>query len=148
MDEHRKPYEAALWDPTEKPKQVVEQRWFIGAHADVGGGYEDRRLSDITLSWMQDNARSCGLRLDPSRVPKVTNADMDGSVADSFRGFLGGLFSLFHTRYYRPVGRLRFGQEAVDASVHDRLNRDLAYRPRNPGLTETTAIAGSGANTA
>jgi len=127
---------------------VVEQRWFIGAHADVGGGYEDRRLSDITLSWMQDKARSCGLRLDPSRVPKVTNADMDGSVADSFRGFLGGLFSLFHTRYYRPVGHLRFGQEAVDASVHDRLNRDLTYRPRNPGLTETTAIAGSGANTA
>ncbi len=136
VDEHRKPYEAALWDPTEKPKQVIEQRWFIGAHADIGGGYNDRRLSDITLRWMQDKAQSCGLRIDPSGIPKVTNANADGSVANSFRAFLGGLFSLFHTRYYRPVGRLRFGQEIVDATLQDRRSRDLTYRPQNPGLTE------------
>jgi uncharacterized protein (DUF2235 family) len=148
VDEHRKPYEAALWDPTEKPKQVVEQRWFIGAHADVGGGYEDRRLSDISLGWMQDKARSCGLGLDPSGVPKVTDANGDGSVADSFRGFLGGLFSLFHTRYYRPVGRLRFGQEAVDTSVEGRRSRDFAYRPRNPGLADTPAVSGGAASSA
>jgi len=136
VDEHRKPYEAALWDPREKPKQVVEQRWFIGAHADIGGGYDDRRLSDITLRWMQEKAQLCGLRLDPSGIPDVTNTNADGSVADSFREFLNGLFSLFHARYYRPVGRLQFGQEAVDNTVQDRRNRDLTYRPQNPGLTE------------
>lgn len=136
VDEHRKPYEAALWDPKEKPKQMIEQRWFIGAHADVGGGYDDRRLSDITLRWMQEKAQSCGLRLDPRGMPNVTSANADGSVADSFRAFLGGLFSRFHARYYRPVGRLQFGLEILDATVEDRRNRDLTYRPQNPGLTE------------
>ena len=24
----------------------VEQRWFVGAHTDMGGGYPDARLSD------------------------------------------------------------------------------------------------------
>jgi uncharacterized protein (DUF2235 family) len=136
VDEHRKPYEAALWDPREKPKQVIEQRWFIGAHADIGGGYDDRRLSDITLRWMQQKAQLCGLRLDPAGIPNVSSTNADGSVADSFRAFLGGLFSLFHARYYRAVGRLQFGQEAVDATVQDRRNRDLMYRPQNPGLSE------------
>src|SRR5262249_15623870 len=55
LDEHRVDYGACLWEPGERPGQTLEQRWFIGAHADVGGGYGDgqghaeRRLSDITL---------------------------------------------------------------------------------------------------
>ena len=43
VDEHREAYARALWAPKQKPEQV-EQRWFVGAHADVGGGYADRRL--------------------------------------------------------------------------------------------------------
>jgi uncharacterized protein (DUF2235 family) len=142
VDEHRKPYEATLWNPREKPKQIVEQRWFIGAHADVGGGYDDRRLSDITLRWMQDKAESCGLRLDPRGVPDVTDANAEGSITDSFRAFLGGLFSLFQTRYYRPIGRLRFGHEVVDATVQDRGSREVTYRPKNPGLNEVSLVSG------
>ena len=30
--------------------------WFAGAHADVGGGYPDTRLSDIALNWMAAEA--------------------------------------------------------------------------------------------
>jgi len=30
----------------------VLQRVFIGGHADVGGGYKEKGLSDITLGWM------------------------------------------------------------------------------------------------
>src|SRR5262249_39840724 len=62
-DEHRQPYAATLWDPKKKLDQVVEQRWFLGAHADVGGGYKDRQLSDITLNWMQLRAQACGLEV-------------------------------------------------------------------------------------
>ena len=42
VDENREPYKVTLWAPNERPRQVLEQRWFIGAHADVGGGYESR----------------------------------------------------------------------------------------------------------
>ena len=53
IDEHRQDYMATLWNPDTAPQQKLEQRWFVGAHCDVGGGYKDRRLSDITLGWMQ-----------------------------------------------------------------------------------------------
>jgi hypothetical protein len=62
IDEHRWPFDAALWrmPPFKKYDTVVEQVWFSGAHADVGGGYivEESRdadtayADDITLDWM------------------------------------------------------------------------------------------------
>jgi Uncharacterized alpha/beta hydrolase domain (DUF2235) len=62
IDEHRWPFEAALWrmPPFKKYDTAVEQVWFSGAHADVGGGYivEESRdgkaayADDITLDWM------------------------------------------------------------------------------------------------
>jgi hypothetical protein len=62
IDEHRWPFEAALWrmPPFKKYDTVVEQVWFSGAHSDVGGGYivEESRdadtpyADDITLDWM------------------------------------------------------------------------------------------------
>jgi uncharacterized protein (DUF2235 family) len=63
IDEQRQPFEPSLWRRSKFKKfhTVVEQVWFPGAHADVGGGYisEERRLQDrldalddLTLDWM------------------------------------------------------------------------------------------------
>jgi hypothetical protein len=70
LDEHRDSFQAAIW---RKPKfvdisSVTEQVWFVGAHADIGGGYISshdrfidvpgreqvarRCLDDISLDWM------------------------------------------------------------------------------------------------
>ncbi|KAI0001828.1 hypothetical protein BJV77DRAFT_16954 [Russula vinacea] len=35
--------------------QILKQCWFAGSHADIGGGYKERDLSDITLFWMVAN---------------------------------------------------------------------------------------------
>ncbi|MBY0332272.1 MAG: DUF2235 domain-containing protein [Acetobacteraceae bacterium] len=134
VDEHREPYAVTLWDPIRKLDQRVEQRWFVGAHCDVGGGYQDRGLSDVTLAWMQRCAMECGLELHPGAVPAVGEAQALGALTDSFANFLEGLFRLFSRRFYRPVRRAQFGQEQVDETVHLRLKRDVAYRPKNPGL--------------
>jgi hypothetical protein len=63
IDEQRQPFEPSLWRRSKfkKFKTAVEQVWFPGAHADVGGGYvdEERRskerldaLDDLPLDWM------------------------------------------------------------------------------------------------
>ena len=85
VDEHREPYAPSLWDPKEKPRQTIEQRWFVGAHADVGGGYESRHLSDIALAWMQQKAQACGLHLDPSGIAAVRPENAAGALADFLR---------------------------------------------------------------
>ncbi len=36
IDEHRRHYDACLWSPKTEPQQNLEQRWFVGAHCDVG----------------------------------------------------------------------------------------------------------------
>ena len=58
IDEHRMEFEAAVWDvPRRGGYQTVEQVWFPGVHANVGGGCEDKGLSDLTLDWMLKRVR-------------------------------------------------------------------------------------------
>ncbi|HXG52488.1 MAG TPA: DUF2235 domain-containing protein [candidate division Zixibacteria bacterium] len=131
IDEHRKDYDVCLWDPESPPGQALEQRWFVGAHCDVGGGYPDRGLSDIALGWMQDRAASLGLALE--RV----EARPDGYLApftDSYREFLRGLYARRKPRHYRAIGSTRFGNEVVDESVQRRRRKDRTYEPQNDGL--------------
>jgi uncharacterized protein (DUF2235 family) len=132
LDEFREDYAICLWDPPEKPEQTVEQRWFVGAHSDVGGGYPDRRLSDLTLRWMQDRAAAVGLGLTP-----VTLGDdnFGGTLTDSYSQFLDGVYAKIHPRYVRPVLTTSFGGEILDSSIERRRRAGaLAYQPTNLGL--------------
>src|SRR5215510_905023 len=53
IDEKRGPFQATLWQyPNHKYFKHVEQVWFPGVHANVGGGYENTGLSDRSLFWM------------------------------------------------------------------------------------------------
>jgi uncharacterized protein (DUF2235 family) len=131
IDEHRVDYAATLWAPKEKPGQYVEQRWFAGAHCDVGGGYPDRRLSDLTLRWMQDRASDAGLGLDAVSAPPE---NFRGEATDSYAAFLDGLYAKQRPPYLRTIAAT-LGNETVDDSV-ERRRRDptLAYAPGNQTL--------------
>jgi uncharacterized protein (DUF2235 family) len=131
LDEHREEFEVCLWTPSSKLGQTLEQRWFIGAHADVGGGYPDRRLSDITLRWMQDHAASCGLALTPIAVDP---SDYLGGPTDSYAQFLDGLYKDKVPPYERPVLSTAFGAEVLDPTINQRRTSDPTYTPLNPGL--------------
>jgi hypothetical protein len=55
LDEKRKSFLPTLWQQDAAAKangQVLKQVWFAGVHTNVGGGYEEHGLSDITLAWM------------------------------------------------------------------------------------------------
>jgi uncharacterized protein (DUF2235 family) len=60
INERRSPFTPTLWYAKPKPGQTVEQRWFVGVHSDVGGGYPEPGLSDIALEWMLDRASTVG----------------------------------------------------------------------------------------
>jgi uncharacterized protein (DUF2235 family) len=135
IDEHRRDYDVCLWNPDTAPAQVLEQRWFMGAHCDVGGGYEDRRLSDLTLRWMQDKAVALGLAVDPVTVGAQNYL---GEFTDSYARFLGGVYAKKNARHYRAFGGTRFGNETVDESVTQRRKEDRDYQPQNNGLPKLT----------
>ncbi|KAI0825059.1 hypothetical protein BC628DRAFT_1375260 [Trametes gibbosa] len=58
LNEHRADFDCAKFEQTEEGRskgQQLKQCWFIGSHCDIGGGYEEHDLSDITLNWMISN---------------------------------------------------------------------------------------------
>ena len=62
IDDDRLWFHPSLWTKKTREEQIVEQVWFSGAHTDVGGGFNEPGLSDITLEWMLEKAVSFGLR--------------------------------------------------------------------------------------
>ncbi len=149
IDEHRQAFVPTLWVKN-TPKQGdtypardlahVEQRWFVGAHANVGGGYENDLLAQIPLKWIMSRAVAHGL---------VFNDDvqLDGDestcqVRDSYAEMAHGLYALatFGKHYYRPIGASAVDNgdsttttinETIDASVFERWRKLSDYRPQN-----------------
>ena len=79
IDERRRSFSTTAWVPSttspENPDRepVVEQVWFAGAHANVGGGYKQTGLSDQSLVWMM------------SRIQDQTGLEFDGDyIKDNF----------------------------------------------------------------
>ena len=54
LDERRGPFSPALWEKRDNDNQNcnLKQVWFPGVHSNVGGGYDDKELSNLTLAWM------------------------------------------------------------------------------------------------
>jgi uncharacterized protein (DUF2235 family) len=164
LDEQREPYQAVLWtnfvpdkhdpgDAAQVDNRMVEQRWFAGAHCNVGGGYRNDLLPQRPLAWMQGKARDCGLAFRSTVV--VTDEDLEMEPCDSYAEFLGGLWRMFKCfpvcrRYERwvmsePVRKEKPGKgtkridagwvetvnERIDLSIFLRGQRYPHYRPAN-----------------
>ena len=121
MDEHRPDFAATMWSNAKQPApgQNVEQRWFPGSHADVGGGYTDGKLQQIPLQWMQEKAKKCGLQFTEDVV--VDNGAYLALLHDSLGKFMFRLYAKLPWvyPYYRPLG---LGvNEQIDDSVWKRI---------------------------
>lgn len=74
IDERRRAFEPCLWEvPVELREKYrrldrVKQVWFEGVHSDIGGGYPECGLSDVTLRWMIGEAEAEGLAFDHARL--------------------------------------------------------------------------------
>ncbi|KAF2267993.1 hypothetical protein CC78DRAFT_456008, partial [Lojkania enalia] len=52
LDERRAAFSPAVWEKPEGNRTTLRQVWFPGVHSNIGGGYEDQELANITLAWM------------------------------------------------------------------------------------------------
>ncbi|KAK4570358.1 hypothetical protein LTR86_002438 [Recurvomyces mirabilis] len=52
LDERRYAFQPTLWEKLDGNRTVLRQVWFPGAHANIGGSYEDQQVATITLAWM------------------------------------------------------------------------------------------------
>lgn len=68
LHELRGEFEPLVWCNRNRHPSL-QQVWFVGAHADVGGGYDESKsgLSDIALRWMAMEAERVGLFVDRTK---------------------------------------------------------------------------------
>ncbi|MFA5925206.1 MAG: DUF2235 domain-containing protein [Methylococcaceae bacterium] len=149
IDEHRKTFAPTLWTKN-TPKQGdtfppraldnVEQRWFVGAHANVGGGYENDLLSQIPLNWLMNKSIAHGLIFNDK-------VEIDGNentcpIRDSYAEMGRGIYKAltFGKAFYRSIGAepvdigdavITTINETIDATVFERCRNDPEYRPMN-----------------
>ncbi len=127
IDEKRNNFNATLWiqQPNSKD-QVLEQVWFPGVHSDVGGGYFETGLSDISLNWMLEKAASCDLNFNQIE----THPNPMAVMHESYNGFYK-----LQSKHLRPMGikpaKNGNTHETIHSSVLTRYKNDPTYRPKN-----------------
>jgi uncharacterized protein (DUF2235 family) len=132
IDERRVEFPPTLWTlPATPPAgQTMEQVWFTGVHCDVGGGYPETGLSNITLSWMMGKAMELGLQLDQGAVASYAPIDAKHALDTKHESWsvLWGF----------PRAREIANNSAISNSVQLRFALDAQYRP------STLVFSGSG----
>lgn len=112
MNERREAYAPVMWACPTGWKGNMEQVWFRGNHADVGGQVGDypkaRPLANIPLIWMLDRLSACGVPL-----PDGWRARFPQDVTAPSIGNWHGWAKIFLSRRKRVIGR------CVSERVHE-----------------------------
>lgn len=128
IDERRQIFEPTLWTGC-AVGQDVEQIWFPGVHADVGGGYSDCRLGNISLDWMIGEATKRELAFEKGFLEQIIG-DEQGLVHES-------VTSVFRKMRLRPRAvpdftESDFNNTALARTVH----RSARNRQEFPPLAQ------------
>lgn len=134
IDERRALFSPTLWKKSKtvikdpEHQQQLEQRWFAGVHSNVGGGYADCALSNITLEWLMKKAESVGLCF--NEPPLITpNLDYDkGEIRNSY----SPMYWLWRPRWRTIDVKDSDSNQTIDESVRERYKNSVRkYRPGN-----------------
>lgn len=130
IDERRKLFQPTLWEVSENlnaetpNKQVMEQRWFAGVHSNIGGGYADCGLSDLTLEWMVNKAADIGLSF---------NTEALKCIACNYKAQINNSYTFLYWLWLPIWRKISYGEDnqVIDESVWKKYNDDSSYRPAN-----------------
>jgi len=131
IDDRRKLFQPTLWEASKKiisgqaPAQKCEQRWFPGVHCNIGGGYEDKGLSDRALHWMIEKAEGAGLEFNKDHLTTI-HSSSKGALRNSYTPAFW-----FWPKIWREIKTGNKLNEDFDHSVKTRLEKDTSYRPKN-----------------
>jgi uncharacterized protein (DUF2235 family) len=130
IDDDRKWFHPTIWDAYNDDYQKVEQVWFSGSHTDVGGGFREPGLADITLEWMVQKAVAHGIKLF-LRSTKYWNFCIAPDPSDEFHPPRAGAGRIYpaEQRHWPESAKKTFGTPTLHASVIERAKRVNGYNP-------------------
>ena len=116
----------AIWQTKQAANQTVDQAWFAGVHSNIGGGYRDTGLSDLSFLWMTEKARGIGLAFDDVFVTEIAHPNHAGVLRDSMT-----LGYRILGQYMRPIGTAAKSESVHESAVRRCNDHTLNYRPKN-----------------
>jgi uncharacterized protein (DUF2235 family) len=129
IDERREAYAPALWKRSASSRnRDVQQVWFAGVHANVGGGYEDTGLANIAFIWMVDRARACGLAFDEAYIREkyFIAQNHRGELRDSVSGIFSAL-----PKQVREIGAV--GEDGTPVITGEHVHQSALLRRQEMG---------------
>jgi uncharacterized protein (DUF2235 family) len=112
-------------------QNVVNEVWFSGAHADVGGGYEkNNSLSGVSLNWMLDEINK--IEKDKGRNNRLLSENVE--IFGNELGFLHNAEG--KSKLYREDNRRKILEKYLGASVYEviRIHSSVKRRLEKIGL--------------
>ncbi len=119
IDDERKAFHPILWETPEVElhKNKMKQVWFCGVHTDVGGGYKEGDLSNISLNWMVNEAIDKGLIMYSLSQAFIdlenVTINVNGLMHNEQKGFIGKFFK----KAQRKWDKSRHGEPHIHSSV-------------------------------
>ncbi len=154
VDDERLTFHPLLWNEANEEGGRIEQVWFSGVHADVGGGYPMDNLSFVPLDWMISQAENFPDPTDnlqfiqDKRQEIVHHADWHGVHHDSRSGF--GAYYRYKPRNIGHLcddhhNKVKIGKAKIHRGVLERIRRDVVpYAPTGlPADYEVVSTRGS-----
>ncbi|WP_407117565.1 DUF2235 domain-containing protein [Bradyrhizobium sp. LMG 9283] len=149
LDDERTTFHPVLWTeegeskppvPTTIDDERLVQVWFVGMHANVGGGYPDDAVAFVPLAWLVDESIKRGLIFknapfaDPDSTKWISSSqDKDGRLYDSRSGL--GSYYRYGPRKVAdlcndPYAGVSVALPKIHESVFDRIDSGCnAYAP-------------------
>ncbi len=136
IDEERKTFLPTLWNKLkdDQPKDRLKQVWFCGVHTDVGGGYKEEDLSNISLRWMIQEATSKGLVIyekAPAYQRLLTaELNVEGIMHNELLGAFGFIFRKQGRFWNEKIhGELCIHESVLKRTKNNANLSDPAYAP-------------------
>ncbi len=125
IDEKRKDFPPCLWLDDEADLasgQTIEQVWFAGVHADVGGWYDERGLANTSLHWMLNHAKAKGL--------KIHQAALDARIVNPHDQLHNSYKGIWRIRG-KHVRKIPLGSKVHNSAFKRKRRRSNNYNPQN-----------------
>lgn len=138
IDDERTAFWPYVWrekdiadDVDDRTEDNVNQVWFAGMHANVGGGYERSGMASVPLVWLMKQAQKEGLVFAEGAIQDAQNdSHAHGRMYNSRSG--ASMLYRYHPREISELckGRLLGDKIKIHRSVIDRLEQRTAnYTP-------------------